>query len=480
MNVARTVGWNVLVQLGSRAAQLLFSGISTLILVRSLGPSTYGEYALVIAIVSLCGLIAEAGIGRIATRDMSRNPAEEASLLSQAVLLRLLLGLLATTVAMLSGILLHLPLIVLAGIALGSLTFYLDALASVGLIFQVRLKMQYDAIAMVCSKAAVLLTVLLAALLHASVLIFFCALLVGSGMMAIVAWFFATKLTTILWTYNRQRSSQLLRQSIPSGIALLVAVVYLKVDGVLLGVFKGATALGIYSAAYRPIEYFLLAGSVIVNPIYPLLSKNFATNHREFLHIYQQSFIAVIIPLGAIMLLNLAYAPQLLSFVFGASYQDAAGPYRILTIVLPLLFCNGWQALALLTADRQTITMLIDSGGLIINLSANLLLIPRFGSVGCASAALLTAIFVSSAGNVAAHRHAGATLPLSAILRTAFAVGICATPLSVINHHLWPLTGAVALLLYLSLLLAFRVLQVNQLRNLLPARLTATAKGLLS
>ncbi len=480
MNVARTVGWNVLVQLGSRAAQLVLSGMSTLILVRSLGPTTYGEYALMITMVSLCGLIAEAGVGRIATRDMSRNPAEEATLLPQAIVLRLLLALLATAVAMLSALSLHLSPIVLAGIALGSLTFYLDALASVGLIFQVRLKMQYDAIAMVCSKAAVFLTILLAAVLHTPVLIFICAQVIGSATMTIVAWIFATKLTTIRWTFNRQRTSKLLHQSIPSGVALLIAVVYLKIDGVLLEVFKGSAALGIYSAAYRPIEYFLLAGSVIVNPIYPLLSKYFGTHHREFLHIYQQSFIAIVIPLGAIMLLNLAYAPQLFSFAFGSQYQQAADPYRLLTIVLPLLFCNGWQALALLTANRQTVTMLIDGGGLTVNIIANLLLIPRFGAIGCAIAALLTAIFVSSAGNIAAQRHAGAILPYTAILRTAFAVGICTALLFVIGPRFWLLTGTLALLLYISLLLVFRVLQFNQLRALLPARLTVTTKGLIS
>ncbi|MCL4545923.1 MAG: oligosaccharide flippase family protein [Chloroflexi bacterium] len=470
MSTARIVGWNVLVQLGSRATQLVLSGLATLVLVRSLGPTTYGEYALILTIISLCGLISEAGVGRIATRDMSCNPDEEPTLLLQAVGLRFALGVVSTVVALTTALVIHSSEAIVFGVALGSLIFFLDALASVGLIFQVRLKMHYDAMAMVLSKCAVSAVVIAAAAFHAPLLVFVAAQVAGSVVMATVAVIFALRLTPMRLKVDPARITKLLRESIPSGVALLVAVVYLKLDGLLLEVFKGSAALGIYSAAYRPVEYFLLAGSVIANPVYPLLSRDFGKDRVSFQRIYQTSFIALIVPAGALAILSLAYAPQLLNLVFGASYAASATPYRVLICVLPLLFCNGWQALALLAANRQTVTMYLDFVGLAVNVTANLLLIPRFGPEGCAIAALLTAIVVSSTGNVAARRIAGVILPNSQLTRIVAATAVCTAPLLWIGPTLWPLTGIAAVGLYLGLLFPLQVLDLGQIRGLLPAR----------
>lgn len=477
MTVARTVGWNVAVQLGSRAAQLLLSGIATLVLVRSLGPYSYGQFAFILALVSIAGLISQAGLDRIVTRDMSRNAAEERTLLTQAVLVRFSLAILASLLAILATVVLRLDDTIRLGVYLALLMLFLDALSSVGLIFQVRLKMQYDALAMVGSKLAYVAVVGLAAWRQSPVLVYVLAPITGSAVMAVLVYVFARRLTPFTVTFDLPRVRTLVQDSLPSGVALLIAVLYLKLDGIMLGAFYGSTALGIYSAAYRPVEYFLLAGSVVVNPVFPLLSRAYGVNQRQFLSIYQHSFIALLAPVTALVALSVVFAPELLTLVFGSAYAASAGPYRVLICVLPLLYCNGWQALALLAANKQTRTMLVDLAGLVVNIAANLLLIPRFGPMGCAFAALATALVVSNAGNVVAQRTTGAALPGLLMLKLVLA-GLAAGALMAGLRVLpWPIAAAIGVLAYLPLLFALRVVSLDQLRQFMPVgSLPATGK----
>lgn len=475
MSVARTVSWNVLVQLGSRAAQLALSGIATLVIVRSLGPAQYGQYAFVIALISVCGLIAEGGIDRIVTRDISVNVDEEATLLPLGILTHMIFGLLAAIAAVVAAFVLHLDNVVRVGVTVASVIFFFDGVSSVGVIFQARLAMQYDALSMIGGKVVFAAVVALSAWRQAPVLAYVLAPVSSSLVMALLALYFSRRFTHLRWQVDVVRLRRLMSDCIPSGLALFIAVLYLKLDGVLLGILVGSTALGLYSAAYRPVEYLLLAASVIVSPVYPLLSRTFGTDPERFLMIYQRSFLTLLLGFTPIIALSVVFAPQLLGLVFGPEYVTSATPYRLLMLVLPLLACNGWQALAMLSANRQAITVRIDAVGLVVNITANLLLIPRLGAVGCALAALMTALVVSSSGNVAARRIAGASFPGAVLLRLVAVGVIGATVMRLASPLIWPVAGALGIAVYVALLPVFHLVDLDEIRLLLSPPRSAIA-----
>lgn len=132
----------------------------------------------------------------------------------------------------------------------------------------------------------------------------------------------------------------------------------------------------------------------------------------------------------------LAVGENLITLLASSKYVDAAGllPYLVPAIMLAGL--NFFFTFGLFSAKRNDIGFRISAVMVVVNLTADALLIPRWGARGAAIATLLTNGLLAVATTIASSRYMRVPFALGSLART---LGCGAAMFLVLtNFHYWP------------------------------------------
>jgi O-antigen/teichoic acid export membrane protein len=418
---ARAVAVGAGAQLFAKAVSLGLNIVVGLALIRYFGTAGYGDYVFVLSFTTLFGLLSDFGIAKVAVRDMSQRPELSAPILGTAVVVRLALCVVSLALA-------QIVLLAVGGradlrpaVAIASLLFVSDALLSVVVVFQVRLANQYEALVTVVVgllKAGLTLWLIgqdagLLAILAAPVV---CGFIGVALAMAIARVHFDATLG-----FDAALLPALANAALPLGITALLATLYVKLDSVLLGVLATPTDVGLYGAGYKPVEYLLLVGAMLVQLLFPLLARWYRSDPERFLVVYRrgaQALLAFALPVPVVA--GLIAEPLVLA-MYAPAFVPSAVPLRVLSFALVLLIIGSWQSFALLAAGQQRIALLYDAAALVLNVLLNVTLILWLGYVGAAITAVATATFVCVCATFATWRVLRVTLDLSGLFKVLLA-----------------------------------------------------------
>lgn len=420
-DVARSVLASTSAQMAARGIHLILNIGLSLALIRYFGPARYGDYVFVITVTMLFGLLADFGLPKLAVRDIVREDAAAPAVIGTLMAVRLGLSVLAAvgvqaTVWLLGGG----PALRLAA-AVGSLLFFAESLLSVVVIFHVRLRQQYEAFIRVAMETTETLTAFWLIVHHASVVAIMVGTAGGAAVGVVLALILARQRFGLHMVVDRQRVGPLLREALPVGGALLVGVAYLKLDSVMLVALRSRAEVGIYGAAYQPVEYLLLASPVIINVLFPLLTRWHGVDPERFRKVYRwgaEGLLGLTLPIAVLTAL---FAPPVVQRFYLKGFLASAQPLRVLTFALVFMIINTWQSFVLLAGDHQLVTLRYDAVALALNITLNLLMVWRFGYMGAAATALVTAVFVTACSTRASARLLGATLDGGRVARIAAA-----------------------------------------------------------
>jgi O-antigen/teichoic acid export membrane protein len=440
-------------QLGARCVHFALNVIAGLALIRYFGPAAYGDYVFVLTYATLFGLLSDFGLGKVAVRDMARDPNAAGSVLGTAIAIRVVLALISAILAQFALAVLGVRAELRPAIAVASLLFLVDAMLGLMAVFQVRLKMHYEALVTIAMQAVDTAVILALIQLQAGLLLLV-ASPVASGMVGIaIAFMLVRRRFPITLSLDITRLRQLLIDAAPIGLTTVIVVLYIKTDAVILGLLATPGDVGLFGAAYKPIEYVLLALMLPINVLFPLLSRWHHSDPRQFRILYWRGADALLgLTLPLVVLVLVAAEPIVLT-LYAADFVAAALPLRILALALPLMVLSAWQGFALLAGGHQRITVAYDAAALVVNVLLNLILIPTLGYVGAALTAVLTSLFVAACAWTAAGRRLDVRgepplrlLPIvTANALLAVTLGLGATvlplwavvPLALIAYPLW-------------------------------------------
>jgi O-antigen/teichoic acid export membrane protein len=471
--VARGVARSTVAQLGAKGLHLVLNLVSTLAIIRYLEPGAYGMYVLALSTTMLVGLFADFGLAKLAVREIALDADGEEEILGTVVGARLLLGVIAIGITQLLLVLLGAPAEVHAAAFVASLIFFGDAILAVVVVFHVRIRQEYEALIRVGAEVVETTIVLVLIARGASLMVLFAAPVLATTVGSLVAVWLARRRYGIHLRFARHRVGHLLREALPIGPALLIGVIYLKLDGLLLARFRSPEEVGLYGSAYQPIEYLFLATAVVINVMFPLLAHAHASaDPARFEQLYRrctETLVAAMLAIPAILLFT---AEPMLDLAFGPSYAAAADPLRILALALVLMTVNGWQSFVLLAGGRQGVTLRYNAVALAIAAIAGVALIPGLGMVGAACAAMVTAVFVLVASTRAVSAHLDTRLDAGPLVRIiGAAAGLCgALAVADVAGAPWPTLFVVALVVYPALLVGLGVVRAARLRELWNAR----------
>ena len=412
----RAVAVSTLSQALGKALHLVLNVVSTLAILRYLAPDAYGAYVLVLTVTTLVGVVADFGLPKLAVREIARGEDGDGRVQDEVVgtVVVLRLGLAIAAMVGAQGVLRLMgePPMVLKAAAIASLVVLVDAVLGVVIVcFQVHLVHQYEALVRSVAEALDTALVLLLVALQVSFLWLFVPPVVGLCAGLVLAVALARRRFELRLRPALGRLRHLVREALPLGPALLLGVLYLKLDTLILAALRPSRDVGIYGSAYQPVEYLFLGTAVIINVLFPLLAREWSRgNAEQFLQLYRRGTELLVIVTVFVPLVLAFTAPAVVRLMFGTAYAEAADPLRILAVALVAIVISGWQSLVLLAGGRQRIPLIYNTVAVVLAAGLSYLLVQALGPVGAALSALTTSCAVMIASVVAVQRTLGATL----------------------------------------------------------------------
>jgi len=181
----------------------------------------------------------------------------------------------------------------------------------------------------------------------------------------------------------------ILRKSLPYFLGSIAAMLYLRVDTLMLAKFSDFEEVGIYSAANRFLSVFLalipILGSVFLRDI---------RNRNDHYKSYKNTLnLWMLISLFGAIVLSCT-SSNIVELIYGSNFSAATRSLQVLAFCIPLIVLSNLSAsyLAYLKMSRHALFRLILGG--ITNVVLNFIFIPVLGALGAAVASLLS--FVAS------------------------------------------------------------------------------------
>ena len=182
-------------------------------------------------------------------------------------------------------------------------------------------------------------------------------------------------------------TNQLIRYSFPLLITATLLNIMTWTDTIMLGYFKSAEVVGIYSAVY-PLIGFL---SIIIGPMgfvfVPVVSKLWGENRTELVGpIYQIMTKWCFMLTFPLFVLMFVYPESLLTKIYGAEYASGAIVLQILALGFITNAFFGFNYHTIMASGDSGLLMKCSLASAGMNVILNVILIPQYGIVGAAIA----------------------------------------------------------------------------------------------
>ena len=379
------------------AERLLHIGVGfamAVLLARYLGPEQFGLLSYAIAMTAIFASAGHMGLAGLVVREVVRKPQIIPETLGTTFVLKL------------SGMLVGFVLVLLYALLfeeIGSTEFWILLIVASAIFFQTfdvveywfqsQVQARYPAIA---KSSAVLLAAAIRLLLIVS----------GAGVMAfafahtaqflIAALLLAllykrtTRLSLTDWTASFAKARELLSQGWIIYLGSIFAVIYMKIDQVMLKWMLGPEAVGVYAVAAQLSEAWYFLPTAIVASFFPRLIKLHESDSERFRLRMQQLFDLLCITAVAVAILVTLVAEPLISLLFGAEYRQSASILVIHVWGGVFIFMRALFSRWILIEGALVLSLITQGLGALANIGLNLLLIPRYGGEGAALATVLS------------------------------------------------------------------------------------------
>jgi polysaccharide transporter, PST family len=375
-------------------------GIGVIVIIwiaRYLGPEQFGIYNYAIAFVALFTALAHLGLDNIVVRDIVSRPEQKNEILGTAFFLKLSAG--TTTVGLITLVIFLLrpdePLIrVMVLIIAGTLIF--QSFDIIDFWFQSQVRSKYTVLA---KNGAFLFIggVQIGLIIGGASLVAFAWARLGEYLLSaigLVIFYYYTGSKISGLNYSAGRARQLLRDSWPLILSGIMIMLYMRIDQVMLGEMVGDASVGIYSAAIRLTEVWFFIPTAILISVFPNIIKTKKQDEGLYYRRLQRLYTFLTWMAILIALMVTALAEPLIRFLYGNAFQ-ATSSVLVISIWTGIFVFQGLaRGKWLLAENLQRYSYWFSGIGVLINISLNLILIPKFEAYGAAIATLVTQFIV--------------------------------------------------------------------------------------
>jgi O-antigen/teichoic acid export membrane protein len=457
-------------------AQAIGAGLILLtnaLIARHLGVAGYGDYAFVLAFVTIFQIAADIGVTQILVRDVAGDRGNAAayigltkSLMWLTSLATVVLIAVAINIKGASGEVTRAAYVGGIGVlAMLQVTFYNS-------IFQAFEDMEFNAMGFTLHKVASLAFV-------------YACTRMGWGIVGIFGSFSAANL--LLWSFYRFMSTRrygryrmvispaawwrLCRESISIGVTRMLRMVTWQVDILILSALTGQVAVGVFGGAYRLISAVNTLPVLVAVPLFPVFSRLSKDSPREMAAAYEKSMKLFCILSLPIAILVTIMAERIVHLLLGPDFSSSATALRILIWAVVFLFPTTLYMFVFTAIGKQHLYTLCSVICLGVNIVMDLVLIPHYSYIGACFGTLAAELSLFCAGYYFLWREGITASFPGFLLKTglsAAAMGLVAAWLmddSILSYIYGLGSGAFVYVLLLFVLQTFSHEEIRQMKD---------------
>ncbi|MGI8462504.1 MAG: oligosaccharide flippase family protein [Solirubrobacterales bacterium] len=481
-----SVARNAAFAFASQMATAAFTGIVTVFLVRELGPSGYGVFALALGFASIALLPADFGITQSAARFIAERRGDTEAVADVLVnALRIKLALTSAFAVILVALadpiasLYDAPSLAwpLRGVAIALLGQSVMLLFSNAFVALGRISTSFR---LILSESAIEATSIVVLVLIAG----------GAGSATAgraVGYAFGGLIGALLAlrllgrrAFLRRRGAPPTRRLVRYAGALLVIdtsyAVYGQVDLLLVGALLGTSAAGVYGAPLKLTTFLHYPGLAAANAVAPRMARH--PDHPPDLGSFSRALRYLIIFQAALLAPMIVWAQPIADLILGAGYEQSG---EIIRALAPLVFLKGFAPLLSLSVNyvgearrRMPIAVVL----VLLSIVLTVIGIETIGIVGAAIGMDIAFSFYVGAHLLLCRQIIGLrlrplvpTLVRAALAALAFAAVLFAFGTGELPLFAWIVGGVGGTLAFLTILIGSREIGFGEL--------IGTARGLL-
>ncbi len=383
---------NAAILLATQVITKFLGMVFTIIVARELGVADYGLWVFATSLGYVFGMLVAFGFPRLITREVACDLGRTSEILGRILGVQAAFSCLALAALAVTLLALHYSpgrawIVGIGGAAMG-LNAVLDVVAA---FFRAHQRMELD--------GAVRITL---SLLNLGLGV--AVLLAGLGLLALAitqlaAFMFALLLSLFLVQRTLARPAfstdwrayrGLLVAAVPFALSGFFSYVYDGTSVLFLAVMKGDLETGLYSAATNFVRVFGILPASLVAAFLPAMALLGQTSPDEWGVLYRRSLkylliMALPIAVGLALVSN-----DIVSLVLGEAYTNSVPILQMAAWVIVPVFLNPGCSNALISMNREQSLLRAVGFAMVLNLVANLVLIPKWGAYGAVGASLLT------------------------------------------------------------------------------------------
>lgn len=390
---------NTLWILSDKIISLIVGFGLSVMLARYLGPSDFGVYAYATSVTALFGVAGHMGLSGLIVKELVSRPESVSETLGTTIALKYV------------GVSLGYILIVAYSIlfeSIGTKEFWVLVVSGLSLFFlpfdvidywfQSHIKSRYVAIARFSGLSTGSLFKIAFVFLGFGTISFLWANIFQSMIVAAVLWVLyklSTKNRVLHWKVNWNVGKDLLSKGWKVYLGSIFAVVYLKIDQVMLRWIEGQESVGVYAVASQLSEAWYFIPIAIVSSIFPKLLALKSKSQKEFDFRFQQLMDLLLLLSVFISIVVTICAEQLINIFYNDSYFESSDVLIIHIWSSVFIFMRAAFSRWILIENELMFSIVTQGAGAIINIVLNFILIPVYGVKGAASATLISYAFAS-------------------------------------------------------------------------------------
>jgi len=173
-------------------------------------------------------------------------------------------------------------------------------------------------------------------------------------------------------------------------LSTLSAIIYLKIDQIMLANMVNTKEVAFYAAAVKLSEFWYVFPVLIANAF----NKQLVQQHSKSKNDYQQSIdrLLTLLVIASVVISCLTFfiAPYLVTFIYGDEYNKSASILIVHIFATLFIFQRAIYSKWLIIEKLYRFSLLSQGLGAVINVLLNLWLIPIYGGLGAAWASLFS------------------------------------------------------------------------------------------
>lgn len=456
---------------------------ATAYVIRSLGPTGYGQWVVATSLVGVFGVLTTMGLRPLFQRLVAQDPEIAHREAYYQLSLRGLLGIIAAAISICICLLLHYPRVVLICTLIAAVAMILSAMSSV---FEDLMNGHqcFKILTIVSTCSGIILTLL------SVVAVFYgggpstVALAYASGPLISLALFIVITHKTlfkITIAYSLTKYIQLLKDSRLVSISFILASIRDRVEGLFMPKMVGITQVGLFSAgALLPSRLGIIPGG-IVGAFYAQTAISYKENPDEASLCVGRVIMLTLVCCLPLSMLMTFLSTNISNILFKTDSESCSLIIRLLAWTLPLSGVLSVMGTSLQAANHHDDAARAGIGMSLCSVPASLILIDRFGLMGACISSILRPIIgyiMYTPSFIRIFHNAIHEVPILRIIMCLVLMAVILTEkeLFIQSNIGLLIISLISLLAYFCGIILFRIVSIGQIRILLSIKIIENSK----